>query len=111
MAVSFISGPGNTRLRQMRAERFPNEVRFYAALLDHPKNVEPTTHIHADEMLSWVHLSDNLPRKRSRKDLAVRNATTRIGVSGIPTSKLVPCWYLRALGPICILRQSSVCAN
>ena len=34
-----------------------------AALLDRPENVEPSTHFHADEMLPWVHLSDNLPRK------------------------------------------------
>jgi hypothetical protein len=46
-----------------RSERFPNETHFYAALLDHPENIEPSAHFHADEMLPWVHLSDNLPRK------------------------------------------------
>ena len=39
----------------------PNERHFYAALLDHPENLEPSTHSHVDEMLPWIHLSDNLP--------------------------------------------------
>jgi hypothetical protein len=46
-----------------RADRFPNETHFYAALLDQPGYVQPSTHFHADEMLHWVHLSDNLPRQ------------------------------------------------
>jgi len=47
----------------LRSLRFPNETHFYAALLDHPEDVEPSTHFHADEMLPWIHLSDNLPRQ------------------------------------------------
>lgn len=70
MPVSFVSSPGNTRgfcgkcgsPMFFRAQRFPNEVHFYAALLDHPESVEPSTHFHADEMLPWIHLCDNLPR-------------------------------------------------
>jgi hypothetical protein len=46
-----------------QSERFPNEMHFYAALLDHPASLEPSTHFHADEMLPWIHLSDNLPRQ------------------------------------------------
>jgi hypothetical protein len=46
-----------------RSERFPNETHFYAALLDFPQDVEPSTHFHSDEMLPWVHLTDNLPRQ------------------------------------------------
>ena len=46
-----------------RSDRFPNELHFYAALLERPEEVKPGTHFHADEMLSWVHLADELPRR------------------------------------------------
>lgn len=45
-------------------EHSPNERHFYAALLDHPENVEPSTHSHVDEMLSWIQLADELPHRR-----------------------------------------------
>jgi hypothetical protein len=45
------------------AERYANEVHFYAALIELPESVIPTVHFHADEMLPWVHLSDRLPRE------------------------------------------------
>jgi hypothetical protein len=69
--VSYESSPGVTRgfcgkcgsPMFYRAVRFPNEVHFYAALLDHPESVQPSVHYHAAEMLPWVHLSDELPRK------------------------------------------------
>jgi hypothetical protein len=71
MPVSYESSPGNTRgfcgkcgsPMFYRSERYPNETHFYAALLDFPQSVEPGTHFHADEMLPWVHLTDDLPRR------------------------------------------------
>ena len=71
MPVSYESSSGNTRgfcgkcgsPMFYQSERFPNEMHFYAALLDHPGNIEPSTHFHADEMLPWIHLSDNLSRQ------------------------------------------------
>ncbi len=45
-----------------RAENFAGEIHFYAALLDEPANFVPTLHVHSDEMLPWLHLSDTLPR-------------------------------------------------
>ncbi len=69
--LEYESSPGNTRgfcgkcgsPTFYQSERFPNERHFYVALLDHPEDVEPTTHFHADEMLPWIHLSDDLPRQ------------------------------------------------
>ena len=69
--VSYVSSPGNTRgfcgtcgsPMYFKSDRFPNEMHFYAALLEYPHTVEPTIHFHSDEMLRWVHLSDGLPYK------------------------------------------------
>ncbi|MDO7607743.1 MAG: GFA family protein [Loktanella sp.] len=44
-----------------RSEQYPNEMHFYAALLDNPEHISPQQHYHADERLSWVHLSEGLP--------------------------------------------------
>jgi hypothetical protein len=71
MPVSYESSPGNTRgycgncgsTMFFRAEQFPNEVHFYAALLDHPENVEPSAHFHADEMLPWTHRRHQSPKE------------------------------------------------
>ena len=46
-----------------RSDRYPGEIHFYAALLDDPVTYAPTGHVHAAEMLPWLHLSDGLPRK------------------------------------------------
>lgn len=69
--VRFESSPGNERgfcgecgsPMFFRADRYPNEMHFYAALLENPEAVEPVEHFHSGEMLSWVHLSDGLARK------------------------------------------------
>jgi hypothetical protein len=63
------SSPGNRRgfcgkcgsPFMFQSDRYPNEMHFYAALLDDPESVTPTRHDHADEKLGWVHLSDDLP--------------------------------------------------
>ena len=46
-----------------RATRFPGEIHFYAATLDDPARYGPTAHVHTDEQLPWVHLSDGLKRE------------------------------------------------
>ena len=67
--ITYESSPGNTRgfcgtcgsPMFFRSERYPNECHFYAALLERPDDVEPGAHYHVDEMLPWIHLSDQLP--------------------------------------------------
>ena len=57
--VSRESSPGNTRgfcgkcgsPMFFKSVRFPDEMHFYAALLDQPEDIEPRAHYHADEML------------------------------------------------------------
>jgi len=44
------------------ADRFPNEIHFYAAGLNAPSLIEPRGHVHCAEMLPWVKLADGLPR-------------------------------------------------
>ncbi len=69
--VHFSSSPGVTRgfcgtcgsPMFFRSQRWPGETHFYAALLDDPAAVQPKAHYHSAERLSWVHLSDDLPRK------------------------------------------------
>ncbi len=46
-----------------RADRFPDEVHFYAALLENPDDVTPTAHFHAEERLQWMHMNDGLPEQ------------------------------------------------
>nr|WP_284154993.1 GFA family protein [Algicella marina] len=45
------------------ADRFPDEIHFYASLLEDAGDFEPQVHYHHDERLPWVHLSDDLPKK------------------------------------------------
>ncbi|WP_332691223.1 GFA family protein [Devosia sp.] len=69
--VHYQSSPGNVRgfcgtcgsPMFYKSSRYPNEMHFYAALLDDPDGVEPSVHSHAAEMLAWVHLADDLPRE------------------------------------------------
>ncbi|MDT8854546.1 GFA family protein [Paracoccaceae bacterium Fryx2] len=44
-----------------RATRFPGEMHFYAATLDHPEAFAPTQHVHSAEALPWIALADGLP--------------------------------------------------
>ena len=46
-----------------RSDKFPGEIHFYAASLVDPAGYLPTEHVHVDEALTWIHLSDCLPRK------------------------------------------------
>jgi hypothetical protein len=68
--VVYESSPGNTRgfcgkcgsPMFFPADRFPNEMHLYEALLERPGDIEPSAHFHTDEKLSWIHLSDGLPQ-------------------------------------------------
>lgn len=68
---TYESSPGVTRSFcgtcgapvAYQAERFPDEIHFYAALLDDPALYLPTLHVHSDEQVPWVTLGDGLPRK------------------------------------------------
>lgn len=69
--ATYASSPGVTRSfcatcgTQMafRADRFPDEIHFYAATLDRPEAYQPTTHYFSAEQLPWLHLADGLARK------------------------------------------------
>ncbi|MEM7423472.1 MAG: GFA family protein [Pseudomonadota bacterium] len=47
------------------SDTFPGETHFYASSLDEPECYDPKGHVHFDEALSWIHLSDTLPRHGS----------------------------------------------
>ena len=67
--ASYVSSPGVRRdfcgtcgsQVAFRADRFPGEIHFYAALLDDPSLYEPTEHVFIAEKLAWLHLADGLP--------------------------------------------------
>ena len=42
--------------------RFPDEIHFYASLLEDPATFEPQRHYHWDEHLPWAVTFDDLPR-------------------------------------------------
>jgi len=66
----FESSPGVRRLfcshcgTQMAydADRFKHEIHFYAASLIEPENYEPEFHVHYGEQLSWLTVTDDLPK-------------------------------------------------
>ncbi|WP_421702540.1 GFA family protein [Aliiroseovarius sp.] len=58
---SFCSRCGTQMAFQ--SAKYPGEIHFYAATLSDPTHFKPTTHVHTDEMLSWIHLDDGLPQK------------------------------------------------
>ncbi|MEP5153316.1 GFA family protein [Planktotalea sp.] len=68
--VPFESSAGNERgfcstcgsPMYFRTDRFPNEVHFYAALLDDPNTVTPEAQYHADEILDWTHSALDQPK-------------------------------------------------
>ena len=45
------------------SERYPHETHFFAATLYDPASYAPSAHYHSDEILPWVHLADDLPRR------------------------------------------------
>lgn len=46
-----------------RSRDIPGETHFYAALLDDPSKAAPTVHWHYDEVLPWLHISDDAEKK------------------------------------------------
>ncbi len=46
-----------------KADRYPDEIHLYAALLDDAAAFEPRGHVHWAERLPWIHLSDDLKKK------------------------------------------------
>ena len=44
-----------------RSKRYPDEVHFYATLLDDPAAVSPTVQFHAGETLPWAGALTTLP--------------------------------------------------
>lgn len=67
----YISSPGVERMfcatcgtpMAYRSVDFPGETHFYAATLDDPTDYTPQEHVHWDEHLPWLSISDNLPRR------------------------------------------------
>ncbi len=46
------------------SDRFPDEIHFYASLLDNHSNFIPDQHYHWEERVSWLCVEDNLPRSQ-----------------------------------------------
>ena len=42
--------------------RWPGEIHLYGVSLDNPETYVPQLHCFTDERLSWLHVSDDLPR-------------------------------------------------
>jgi hypothetical protein len=45
-----------------RRDRWPNEIHFYAALLDDHADFAPQGHVHWAERVRWVETADRLPK-------------------------------------------------
>lgn len=66
----FESSPGQNRYFcrtcgapvAYSSARWPEEIHFYAALLDDPETFEPKEHYHWEERLHWAAPSDDLPK-------------------------------------------------
>ena len=72
---TYTSSPGVTRSfcgtcgtpMAFQAARHVGEIHTYAATLDDPGRIAPGYHVHYDEKLPWLHLSDGLPKNRPIK--------------------------------------------
>jgi hypothetical protein len=42
--------------------QWPGEIHLYAASLDHPDSYTPELHCYTEEQLSWLHITDSLPK-------------------------------------------------
>lgn len=69
--ATYVSSPGVRRRFcptcgapvAYQADRFPDEIHFYASLLDEPADFAPQAHVHFSERLPWVGVHDDLPKK------------------------------------------------
>lgn len=67
----YVSSPGVERMfcttcgtpMAYRSTEFPGETHFYAATLNDPTDYTPQEHVHWDEHLPWLSISDTLPRR------------------------------------------------
>jgi len=44
------------------SDRFPDEIHFYAASLEDPRDFAPQFHVHWAEKLPWIDVADDLPK-------------------------------------------------
>ncbi len=44
------------------ADRFPHYVQLHVGTLDEPDRVRPEDHVHCEEKVAWLEISDDLPR-------------------------------------------------
>jgi hypothetical protein len=69
--VAYASSPGVTRRFcptcgspvSYQSLDQPDEIHFYAALLDDPADFAPDAHFHYDEHLPWLQITDGLKKK------------------------------------------------
>lgn len=67
----FVSSPGVRRFFcgtcgapvAFGSDRHPDEIHFYAALLDDHDDFKPQLHVHWEERVSWVEPADDLRRR------------------------------------------------
>lgn len=50
--------------------KWDNETHFYVASLDNPAELVPQFHVHWQEKLPWITLSDDLPKYATSTDEA-----------------------------------------
>ena len=68
--ATYASSPGVERSfcgtcgtpMAFQAAWYEGEIHTYAATLDDPGRFSPEFHVHYDEKLPWLHLSDGLPK-------------------------------------------------
>ena len=71
LPATFASSPGVTRSFcpicgsqvSYQTDALPDEIHFYAALLDDPETYQPEVHFHWDEHLKWLEIEDDLEKR------------------------------------------------
>ena len=66
----YSSSPGVRRLFcatcgtpiAYESDAYPEEIHFYAAGLEDPRDFKPEFHVHCAEQVPWIELADDLPR-------------------------------------------------
>ncbi len=69
--ATYVSSPGVRRLFcpvcgtpvAFEADRYPDEIHLYAALLEDSRDFQPRGHLHWEERVPWVHIVDDLKKK------------------------------------------------
>lgn len=72
LPATYVNSPGVTRsfcatcgsAVAYQTEDLPDEIHFYAALLDDPSGYRPDKHFHWDERLEWLGIHDGLEKRR-----------------------------------------------